>query len=502
MRSDHWFHRKHGKKWIGIFLGVFINLGVILWIILSLEPLWGDINYYVGEMLGVSEFIYILILLIVIPVIYLGILLFLNVWKLMHRNKIKPNLGHKIAAISLGVFFDLILIVLINLFGEEAVIVAALFEDISIYLYLALIVGLFICLYPILGIVERTKTQVKTALIITGIVIGLGIGFSIPFLFLPVNVINGELPPKPEIIAHRGGAHLAPENTLIAAELAANLSCAGWEIDVQISYDGIPFLCHDDTLKRTTNVASVFPGSENKRAAFFNMSELKLLDAGSWFVDTDPYGAIAKGWITPTQAASYRGVQIPTLEEAVDFTRDHGLILNVDFKGVNADHPYYSQYFNICLNVLKAGGIDNQIWITNYNRANLDFAKTQAPNMIFVFSFELSNPVDVTEFLTWNYTMINIPHGMPYGIVRSYLAADVPINTWTVDLSFRYSQLWCLGVTYVTTNEPNKFVGMTQPTWYLHTETYVLFWSIVYIVGLGFIFTLRYEPTPLEEGTQ
>jgi glycerophosphoryl diester phosphodiesterase len=52
-------------------------------------------------------------------------------------------------------------------------------------------------------------------------------------------------------LAHRGDWRRAPENTLAAFEAAlANPACDGLEFDVRVSSDGVPVVCHDDTLQR------------------------------------------------------------------------------------------------------------------------------------------------------------------------------------------------------------------------------------------------------------
>ncbi len=503
MYETHWFYRKQGKRWIILFLVLFVNLLVILGIILALEPFWADINYYVGDFLGLKiNVVAIIILILGFLIAYGGVLILLNLQRLYSADTINPHVGHRIAAFILIIFFNLVLAILLVIFGEEAIIVRALFENISIFIYLGIIIGLLVALHPILSYIHKiwkkssskgASQKIKALGILAIVVWGYGIGLSLPFLFVPVNVIKGDLPSKPKIIAHRGAAHLAPENTIEAGIVAVNFSADGWEIDVQLSIEGRPFLMHDDTLKRTTNVEDVFPGRENDPASSFTIAELKSLDAGSWFVDDDPYRAIAKGLITSTRAASYRNAKIPTLEEAVNFTRDNGLLLDVDFKGVPLTHPNHTQYFNICLGYLQAGGIDEKIWIATGNTAWLDITKIVAPNMTTALSMSSSDPLTVAEFLATGYDIINIHNGMPYDVIRAYVAANIPINTWTVDLSYRFSQLWCLGVTFVTTNVPQEFVTMVHPNWYLHTEIYLLFWIFVILLGFSFILTLKYD---------
>lgn len=58
---------------------------------------------------------------------------------------------------------------------------------------------------------------------------------------------------RPWIIAHRGASSLAPENTLEALRLAAELGADRAEIDVQLTRDGVPVLLHDATVDRTTS---------------------------------------------------------------------------------------------------------------------------------------------------------------------------------------------------------------------------------------------------------
>lgn len=68
------------------------------------------------------------------------------------------------------------------------------------------------------------------------------------------------LPPSPHSahrfadleIAHRGGYELGPENTIETVLLNWKAGVTAFEVDVQLSADGIPVLYHDSTLKRLT----------------------------------------------------------------------------------------------------------------------------------------------------------------------------------------------------------------------------------------------------------
>lgn len=113
---------------------------------------------------------------------------------------------------------------------------------------------------------------------------------------------------KPLIIAHRGSAGEAPENTIAAFRLALEQQCDAIELDVHLSKDGEIIVCHDATVDRTTNGT----GSIHE----MTVEQLKALDAGSWF------------------DAKFAGEQIPLLEEVFDLVPPH-IMINVEVK-----YPY------------------------------------------------------------------------------------------------------------------------------------------------------------------
>jgi len=80
---------------------------------------------------------------------------------------------------------------------------------------------------------------------------------------------------RPLVYAHRGGAGLAPENTLVAFEAGLSAGADGLELDVRLSLDGVAVLMHDPTLERTTDGT----GPVDQRTA----AELAALDAGYRF---------------------------------------------------------------------------------------------------------------------------------------------------------------------------------------------------------------------------
>jgi len=102
------------------------------------------------------------------------------------------------------------------------------------------------------------------------------------------------------LIAHRGAAAEAPENTLPAFQRAADLGVDAFEFDVRLTADGAVVVHHDPTLERTTDLT----GPLSART----LAELRTADAGFRFSADD-------GATHPFRA---RHVSIPTLDEVLE----------------------------------------------------------------------------------------------------------------------------------------------------------------------------------------
>jgi glycerophosphoryl diester phosphodiesterase len=112
--------------------------------------------------------------------------------------------------------------------------------------------------------------------------------------------------PYPLWIAHRGAGKLVPENTLAAFRAGAGHGYRGFECDVKLSADGVPFLLHDSTLDRTTPAQGI--------AGTRPWAELSRLDAGGW------------------HSRAFAGEPIPTLDAIAAFCLRNGHALNIEIK--------------------------------------------------------------------------------------------------------------------------------------------------------------------------
>lgn len=107
------------------------------------------------------------------------------------------------------------------------------------------------------------------------------------------------------IIAHRGTTEYAPENTAASYRFARNVGADYIQVDLQMSADGYLIGFRND-LDNHTNLSQLFSGYENAGVNNFTLSELKSLDAGSYFSDLT------------FDRASYQNLKILTLEEIIN----------------------------------------------------------------------------------------------------------------------------------------------------------------------------------------
>ena len=161
---------------------------------------------------------------------------------------------------------------------------------------------------------------------------------------------------------------MAPENTLTAARKAYEFGADMWEMDVQLTRDGIPVVFHDDTLERTTDVMQrpEYEARQPWPVHAFDLSELKGLDAGSWFVNTDPFGRIAAGRVTSAEQDSYIGLEIPTLEEALVLTLNLDWRVNVEIKDLK-DQPGHDRVVRKVISLVKRLGMRNRVLFSSFN---------------------------------------------------------------------------------------------------------------------------------------
>lgn len=113
------------------------------------------------------------------------------------------------------------------------------------------------------------------------------------------------------IQAHRGASAYAPENTLPAFALAAEMNADGVELDVHLTKDGVPVVCHNFTVNDTSDGQG--------KIKDLTLAEIKKFNFAFRYNDTK-------------LADKYGFVPAPTLEEVYDLLAPTGLFVNVELK--------------------------------------------------------------------------------------------------------------------------------------------------------------------------
>lgn len=262
--------------------------------------------------------------------------------------------------------------------------------------------------------------------------------------------------PEVRIIAHRGARSLAPENTLSAAIKAFENGADGWELDVAMSADGELVLLHDDTLERTSNAAQVFPDRKPWSVYDFSLEDLKALDFGSWFVESDPFEQASQAQISKSELESYAGIPITTLMEALAYTKENHWWVNVEIKDAS-DTPADTVIVAKVVAVVEELGMQDQVLISSFNHDYLRQVKALNPsidtgalvNQVIIDPIGLLQELDAQAFHP----------GKKYTYAKQVQAlreAGYDVNVWTVNEEAEMLALIEMGVTGIITDFPQQ----------------------------------------------
>nr|WP_321513892.1 glycerophosphodiester phosphodiesterase family protein [uncultured Pseudodesulfovibrio sp.] len=260
------------------------------------------------------------------------------------------------------------------------------------------------------------------------------------------------LPGAGYVCAHRGARALAPENTMLAAELAVELGANFWELDVHKVADGTFMVFHDDVLSRTTDVVTHagFTGVEPWSTHEYSCEELQQLDAGAWFVETDPYGTIASGDVSSETLDRMAGQKIPTLRQALEFSRCHNLPVNVEIKD-QLQSPGDLSIVDDVLKLARETETENLILFSSFNHDYLSRMHHIAPAMPLAVLVEDNHPDDIFGYLKFFGAVGYHPDKniIDPELVRSLASRGVKVSPYTVndmDQAMSLIHAGCFGI--------------------------------------------------------
>ncbi|MDR0704364.1 MAG: hypothetical protein LBF88_05180 [Planctomycetaceae bacterium] len=237
-------------------------------------------------------------------------------------------------------------------------------------------------------------------------------------------------------VAHRGASFLAPENTLMAYRIAISAGADGAECDVYRSSDGIIFLSHDQTAKRTL-------GGSDQDLTQITYAQIQKLDAGQW------------------KGKQFQGEKVPTLDGYLELLKDTKCYPVIEIKMEEIEQPVLESIRKHDLLevttiiafsekiVKKIRQLETDICVAWLYSENLKDKGTAEENAERLTEFFISKCKELDT------TILDVNHGLlSADLVKNLQNAGIHVWCWTVNDINRMNTLLDWGVESITTDRP------------------------------------------------
>jgi len=222
------------------------------------------------------------------------------------------------------------------------------------------------------------------------------------------------------IIAHRGAAGAAPENTLAAVRRAIEDGTDWVEIDVQESRDGEVVVVHDsDFMKLAGNPLKIWEG---------DLAELQQIDIGSWF------------------APEFASERVPTLRQVLSETRGRATLL-IELKYYGHDEALEQRV----IDVVEEMGMADEVIAMSLHLPGVTKLKALRPQ--WTVGLLAATAVGDLSRLDVDFLAVNAGMATPAFIGRAN-GAGKPVYVWTVNDALSMTSWLSRGVDGLITDEP------------------------------------------------
>jgi glycerophosphoryl diester phosphodiesterase len=232
---------------------------------------------------------------------------------------------------------------------------------------------------------------------------------------------------RPLVVGHRGAMTYVPENTIASFERGVQLGADVVELDLHLTSDGVPVVIHDDTLDRTTD--------GHGAVARTSLAEIRALDAGAWF------------------AAEYAGARVPTLDEALEWSRSRQVPLAIELKGFPRPDPLLAERV---VEALHRHAATERGVVISFDHPTLTRIRALAPQ-VRCGALYVGRPADGPALARaagadmllpqWRYLMAE-------DVVAAH-AANLTVQPWESSDLQALRSLVAMGVDGVTSNSPD-----------------------------------------------
>jgi glycerophosphoryl diester phosphodiesterase len=248
------------------------------------------------------------------------------------------------------------------------------------------------------------------------------------------------IPTVAMVYAHRGGAKLRPENTILAFDHGLSLGADGLEFDVHLSRDGVVVVHHDTTLDRTT--------SGRGPLAALTADELARLDAGCHSAE---FGGRAGG--------------VPRLADVL--ARYPGIPLIIELKVNEAELAHRT------IDAIRAAGAVDRVALGSFGTRVLRAARAYEPRIRTGSSREETRLALYRSWVRWpvrrpRFQEYQVPElaGTTRVVSRRFVRyaheAGLLVKVWTVDEEADIRRLIDWGVDAIISDRPDVAVAVTR----------------------------------------
>lgn len=232
------------------------------------------------------------------------------------------------------------------------------------------------------------------------------------------------------IYAHRGASGYAPENSLRAFELAADMNADGVELDVQLTKDGKLVVFHDETLNRVTQGLGTL--SEH---TYEELLHFPLVRA---------FGGTNED-------------HIPLLSDVLALLYRRGLRVNIELK--NSLNPYPGMEA-LCIDQVRKAHMQESTLYSSFNHYSLMRVKELDPEACcgILYDAALLHPWRYAAAM--GFDALHPQYGEPLFIAQDEVAQahrlGLEVNPWTVNDEQALRLAVAKGCDRIITNYPDR----------------------------------------------
>jgi glycerophosphoryl diester phosphodiesterase len=222
------------------------------------------------------------------------------------------------------------------------------------------------------------------------------------------------------VVAHRGAAGKAPENTMASVKQAISDGADWVEIDVQESADGEVVVIHDSDFMKLAGV--------NLKVWNATLTQMRDIDIGSWF---DP---------------RFSTERVPTLTQVLEEVKGKaGLVIELKYYGHDQDLEQR------VVDIVERQDMADEIAIMSLRYAGIQKIRALRPD----WTIGLLSATAVGNLASLDADFLAVARSMATpGFVRRSQVQGKQVFVWTINDAVTLSQMMSLGVDGVITDEP------------------------------------------------